>query len=118
MERGRTSRYYAANPRAAAKHRSYMRGYNKRPGQSQYRSKLNTARRQRGIYGKGGGDMSHVGSRSGPLRRESMKINRARNGAGGRPRFAPSRTSGVSRSRYSRGGPSRSRFARRGGMRR
>mgnify|MGYP003133640693 FL=1 len=108
MERGRTSRFYAANPRAAAKHRSYMRGYNKRPGQSQYRSKLNQARRKRGIYGKGGGDMSHVGSRSGPLRRESMKINCARNGAGGRPRFAPSSSSS----------PRRSRFARRGGMRR
>lgn len=85
MERGRTSRYYAANPRAAAKHRSYMRSYNKRPGQSQYRSKHNQARRKAGIYGKGGPDMSS--DSRGRMRRESMKINRARNGHGRNPRY-------------------------------
>ena len=87
MERGKTSRYYAANPSAAAKHRSYMRKYNKRPGKSAYRSKLNKARRKAGVYGKGGPDMSH--DSKGRLRRESMKINRARNGAGNNKRYRP-----------------------------
>lgn len=87
MERGRTSRYYAANPDAAEKHRSYMRKYNKRPGKSAYRSKLNKARREEGIDGKGGPDMSH--DSKGRLRRESMKINRARNGAGNNKRYRP-----------------------------
>ena len=80
MERGRTSRYYAANPDAAEKHRSYMRKYNKRPGKSAYRSKLNKARRKAGIYGKGGPDMSHT--KSGRIVKESPKKNRARNGHG------------------------------------
>ena len=87
MEKGRTSRYYAANPDAAEKHRSYMRKYNKRRGKSAYRSKLNKARRKAGIYGKGGPDMSH--DSKGRLRRESMKINRARNGAGNNRRTRP-----------------------------
>lgn len=84
MEKGKTSRYYAANPKAAAKHRSYMRKYNKRPGKSAYRSRLNKARRKAGVYGKGGPDMSH--DSKGNLRRESMKINRARNGHGNNKR--------------------------------
>ena len=84
MEKGKTSRYYAANPKAAAKHRSYMREYNKRPGKSAYRSHLNKARRKAGVYGKGGPDMSH--DSKGNLRRESMKINRARNGHGNNKR--------------------------------
>ena len=85
MEKGRTSKYYASNPKAAAKHRSYMRKYNKKPGKSAYRSRLNKARRKAGIYGKGGSDMSH--DSSGNLKRESMKINRARNGHGNNKRY-------------------------------
>jgi len=85
MVRGRTSQYYAANPEAAAKHRSYMRAYNKRPGKSAYRSRLNQARRRQGIYGKGGPDMSH--DSRGRLARQSMRINRANNGHGSRPRY-------------------------------
>ena len=52
---------------------------------SEYRSKLNKARRKAGIYGKGGPDMSH--DRKGRLARESMKINRARNGHGNNKRY-------------------------------
>ena len=85
MEKGRTSQFYAANPKSAAKHRKYMRSYNKRPGKSAYRSKLNKARRKAGIYGKGGPDMSH--DSEGRLSRESMKINRARNGHGNNKRY-------------------------------
>jgi len=87
MARGKTSQYYAENPEAAEKHRSYMREYNKKPGKSAYRSKLNKARRKAGVYGKGGPDMSH--DSKGNLRRESMKINRARNGHGNNNRYRP-----------------------------
>ena len=82
---GRTARYYAANPKAAAKHRSYMRAYNQKPEKRLYRSKLNKARRKAGIYGKGGPDLSH--DRKGRLARESMTINRARNGHGNNKRY-------------------------------
>ena len=85
MAKGRTSQFYAANTKSAAKHRKYMRAYNKRPGKSAYRSKLNKARRKAGIYGKGGPDMSH--DSKGRLSRESMKINRARNGHGNNKRY-------------------------------
>ena len=85
MAKGRTSQFYAANPKSAAKHRKYMRAYNKRPGKSAYRSKLNKARRKAGIYGKGGPDMSH--DSEGRLSRESMKINRARNGHGNNKQY-------------------------------
>ena len=84
MAKGKTSRYYAANPKAAEKHRRYMRSYNKKPGKSAYRARLNKARREAGIDGEGGPDMSH--DSKGNLRRESMKINRARNGHGNNKR--------------------------------
>jgi len=85
MEKGKTAKFYANNPKSAEKHRSYMRSYNKLPGKSKYRSRLNKARRKAGIYGKGGPDMSH--DSKGRLARESMKINRARNGHGNNKRF-------------------------------
>jgi hypothetical protein len=83
---GRTSKYYKDNPKAAAKHRSYMREYNQQPDKIEYRSELNQARRKRGIYGKGGGDLSH--QRNGSLKIESAKRNRARNGHGNNKRLA------------------------------
>ena len=83
--KSKSSQFYAANPEAAEHHRSYMRNYNKKPGKSAYRSKLNKARRKAGIYGKGGPDMSH--DSKGRLARESLKINRARNGHGNNKRY-------------------------------
>lgn len=83
---GRTSKYYKDNPEAAAQHRSYMREYNQQPSKIKYRSELNQARRKRGIYGKGGGDLSH--QRNGSLKIESAKRNRARNGHGNNKRLA------------------------------
>lgn len=82
---GPTARYYANNPKARAKKNAYQRAYNKRPGRSQYRSKLNIARRKAGVYGKGGPDMSH--DSKGNLRKQSVKINRGNNGHGKRPRY-------------------------------
>ena len=82
---GKTAKYYAANPKARAKKNAYQRAYNKRPGRSQYRSRLNIARRRAGVYGKGGPDMSH--DSKGNLRKQSVKINRGNNGHGKRPRY-------------------------------
>ena len=86
MAKGKTSQYYANNPDAAAKHRAYQRKLNKKPEQIAYRSKLNKARRKRGIYGKGGGDLSH--SPSGQLRIQKPSTNRAANGHGNNSRYA------------------------------
>ena len=85
MAKKSTSEYYKENPKAADQHRSYMRDYNKKPGKSKYRSELNKARRKRGIYGKGGGDLSH--DRNGALKIENPSRNRARNGHGDNKRY-------------------------------
>lgn len=77
---GKSARYYAANPKAAAKKNSAQRKRNKTSTNKAYRSSLNAERRRRGVYGKGGSDMSHTSS--GKLTPESPKKNRARNGHG------------------------------------
>jgi len=82
---GKTAKYYAKNPKAREKRNAYMRDYNKSKARISYRSKLNTARREAGIYGKGGPDMSH--DSKGNLKKQSVKINRGNNGHGKRPRY-------------------------------
>ena len=79
---GKSARYYAANPKAAAKKNAAQRKRNKTSANRQYRSELNAERRRRGVYGEGGADMSHT--KSGKLVAESPKKNRARNGANGK----------------------------------
>jgi hypothetical protein len=79
---GRSARYYASNPEARAKKNAAQRKRNKSAANRQYRSELNAERRKRGIYGKGGPDMSHT--KGGRLVAESPKKNRARNGANGK----------------------------------
>lgn len=79
---GRSARYYAANPEARAKKNAAQRRRNKSAANREYRSELNAERRKRGIYGRGGPDMSHT--KSGRLVAESPKKNRARNGANGK----------------------------------
>ena len=79
---GKSARYYAANPKAAAKKNAAQRKRNKTSTNRQYRSELNAERRRRGVYGEGGADMSHT--KSGKLVAESPKKNRARNGANGK----------------------------------
>ncbi len=85
MERGKTASFYAKNPAARQKHRDYMATYNARPEQKAYRRRLAAARRARGIMGKGKMDLSH--DVRGRLKPQSMKINRANNGHGNRPRY-------------------------------
>lgn len=79
---GRSARYYRSNPEARAKKNAYNSKRNKTAKSRKYRSGLNKERRKRGIYGKGGPDMSHT--KSGRLVAESPRKNRARNGAGGK----------------------------------
>ncbi len=82
---GRTARYYRRKPGAAEKKNVYMRKYNKTPARRKYRARLNAERRERGVYGKGGKDMSH--DKKGQLRPQSVKATRANNGHGKRPRY-------------------------------
>tara|TARA_Y100000401_G_scaffold115903_1_gene120488 strand:- start:657 stop:923 length:267 start_codon:yes stop_codon:yes gene_type:complete len=85
MARGRTSLFYASNPKARQRHRDYMAQYNATPAKKAYRRRLAAARRARGMMGKGGDDLSH--DSKGNLARQSMHINRANNGHGSRPRY-------------------------------
>jgi hypothetical protein len=61
-----------------AKKRAYDKKYASSAKRRKYRSELNKERRRRGIYGKGGGDVSH--KKDGGYTRESSSKNRARNG--------------------------------------
>jgi hypothetical protein len=79
----RSAAYYRNNPEAYAKKLAYDTKENKSPTDKKYRANLADARRQRGMMGKGGSDLSHT--KSGRLVKESPSKNRARNGAGGRP---------------------------------
>ena len=80
--KSRTAKYYASNPKARAKKKRYDTAYGKSAKRKKYRAELNAERRKRGVYGKGGGDMSHT--KSGKLVRESASKNRARNGHNGK----------------------------------
>jgi hypothetical protein len=77
---GRTAKYYRENPEAYKKKLKKAKAYNAKPSNRKYRSKLAIARKKRGIYGKGGDDLSHT--KSGRLVLETPKKNRARNGHG------------------------------------
>ena len=59
-ELSRTAKYYRDNPEARAKRQAYQKEYDKKPRQRKRRAKLVQARRDRGIYGKGGKDVSHT----------------------------------------------------------
>jgi serine/threonine protein kinase len=73
---------YRNNPASAKKHAEYNTKRNKSKERTAYRVELNRERRKRGIYGKGGPDMSHT--ESGKLVEEKPSKNRGRNGAGGK----------------------------------
>lgn len=82
MGQSKTSKYYAANPKAAEKRREYQRELNSTEERKKYRSEHTKARRKAGIDGKGGPDMSST--KSGKFVKENPKANRARNGANGK----------------------------------
>jgi hypothetical protein len=79
-----SAKYYAKNPKAAAKKAAYQRKYNKKPAVKQASEERWTERRRRGIAGKGGKDLSHT--RDGRMVLESPRRNRARNGHGNNPK--------------------------------
>lgn len=87
--RSRTAKFYASNPEARAKKARYDTKYGQSPARRKYRAKLNAERKRRGIYGKGGKDVSHVAG--GGTRLESPSKNRARQGANGKSTKAPRR---------------------------
>jgi len=63
--------------------KKYDKEYHKTEERKKYRAKLNKANRQAGTYGNGDGkDMSHT--KSGKLKLELSRINRARNGRNGK----------------------------------
>ena len=82
MGQSKTSKYYAANPKAAEKRREYQRELNATPEGKQYRSEHVKVRREAGIYGKGGPDMSK--KKNGKFVKENPSVNRARNGSNGK----------------------------------
>ena len=82
MGASKTSKYYAANPKAAEKRREYQRELNKTDESKKYRAEHVKVRREEGIYGKGGPDISK--KKNGNFVKEKASINRARNGANGK----------------------------------
>lgn len=79
MAKGKTSKYYAANPEAAKKRRKQQRAYNKTAKGLMIRTQANKLNRKLGTYGNGDGkDASHTGKNTGKL--ESPSKNRARKG--------------------------------------
>ncbi len=81
--KSKSAKYYAANPKAAAKKAAYQRKLNKKPTVKNASEERWTERRRRGIAGRGGPDLSHT--RTGDMVLESPKRNRARNGHNGKP---------------------------------
>lgn len=80
--KSKSARYYASNPKAAAKKAAYQRKLNKKPSVKKASEERWTERRRKGIAGKGGKDLSHT--RDGRMVLESPRKNRARNGHNGR----------------------------------
>jgi len=64
------------SPEAWAHKRLYDSQYEKNPKRVKYREQLNAERRRRGIYGKGGADVTHT--QRGKLTLEGVHSNRAR----------------------------------------
>ena len=78
----KTAKYYRDNPEARKKKAKYDTKYHSTPKRKKYRAKLATARRAKGVMGKGGKDVSH--KKDGSTTMESSSKNRARNGSGGK----------------------------------
>jgi hypothetical protein len=74
----KSAKYYASNPEARKKKAAYDTAYHKKPKAKKYRAELNKERRERGIYGKGGGDLAHSADGK-TLTRMSASKNRANN---------------------------------------
>jgi hypothetical protein len=73
----RSAKYYRENPEARAKKAQTDKKVNSRPEQREKRAELVKVRREKGVYGKGGKDMSHT--KDGRIVAENASTNRARN---------------------------------------
>ena len=81
--KSRSARYYASNPKARAKTKSYDTSYGKTTKRKKYRAALNKENHKRGTYGNGDGkDVIH--KKNGKTTREKASKNRARNGDNGK----------------------------------
>jgi hypothetical protein len=80
MAASKSAKYYAKNPKAAAKKAAYQRALNKKPAVKAASEERWAERKKRGIAGKGGMDLSH--RTDGKMVLESPAKNRARNGHG------------------------------------
>ena len=80
--KSKSAKYYAANPKAAAKKAAYQRKLNKKPSVKNASEERWSERRRRGIAGKRGPDLSHT--KKGKMVLESRAKNRARNGHNGK----------------------------------
>ncbi len=72
-----TAQYYRDNPEAKDKKDAYNKKYNRKEEQLDKRRELSKERRDRGVMGKGGDDMSHT--KDGKIVSEDPSTNRARN---------------------------------------
>ncbi len=72
-----SAQYYRDNPEARKKKDEYNKKFNRKEEQREKRSELVQERRERGVYGKGGKDMSHT--KDGKIVAEDASTNRARN---------------------------------------
>lgn len=71
------------SPSSIKRKREYDKKYSSSEKQKKYRAELNKANRKAGTYGNGDNkDMSHT--KSGSLKLEHQRINRARNGRNGK----------------------------------
>ena len=77
---GKTSRYYQSKKgrKSYRKQKRKQKKINGTPAKKAYRRELSRKRRELGIMGKGGKDVSHMGNRP---KLEIPKKNRARGGA-------------------------------------
>lgn len=84
---GKHPSYKGWSPSSIQRKRAYDKKYHQSEERKDYRVELNRENRRRGTYGNGDGmDVSHT--KIGPLKLELQRLNRARNGRGGRPKKA------------------------------
>ena len=72
----KSARNYRKNPLSRKRKNAAQRKRNLLKVNKLYRAELNKARREAGVYGKGGKDFSHT--KGGGLVRENASVNRAR----------------------------------------
>jgi len=78
----KSTKYYKENPLARKKKNEYQKKYNKKKGQSEYRSECNKSRKDLGLKKGDKRDASHT--KNGKVVAENRKTNRGRQGANGK----------------------------------